>query len=79
MLLNYVPELHKNSLYLVEEIKTKINKPLQLYSPLHRQIKSISCILTKNSIYTVKPRFTAPRFTANPDLPWVKPFPQIFL
>ena len=27
-------------------------------------------------IHTVKPRFTAPLFTANPDLPRLFPFPQ---
>ena len=29
--------------------------------------------------YTVKPRFTVPRFNANPDLPRVFLFPRIFL
>ena len=29
-------------------------------------------------MYTVKPRFTAPRFTVNPDLPHLQPFPQNF-
>ena len=29
-------------------------------------------------MYTVKPRFTAPRLTANPDLPLVIPFPEPF-
>ena len=29
--------------------------------------------------YTVKPRFTAPRLTANPDIPRPSPFPRIVL
>ena len=38
------------------------------------------CVTSDNDCFatTVKPRFTAPRFTVNPDLPHLQPFPQTF-
>ena len=46
--------------------------------------KNISELHAKNNFTatnwsTVKPRFTAPRFTANPDIPRPSPFPRIVL